>query len=154
MKASEVIRIGRSRVRAAVTAASNGLAPWSSVARSGEVRVRRVVCAMDCGTVVNPDTVEAQIQSAVLFGVTAALHGEITLKNGRVEQENFDSYQPLRMDAAPAIEVHVVPSREPPGGMGECGTSVVPAAVTNAIFAATGKRLRKLPVDPAALRQA
>jgi isoquinoline 1-oxidoreductase beta subunit len=124
------------------------------VARSGEVRVRRVVCALDCGTVVNPDTVQAQIQGAVLFGVTAALYGEITLKNGRVEQENFDSYQPLRMNEAPAIEVHVVPSREPPGGMGECGTSVVPAAVTNAIFAATGKRLRKLPVDAAALRRA
>jgi isoquinoline 1-oxidoreductase beta subunit len=124
------------------------------VAASGEVRVRRVVCAMDCGTVVNPDTVEAQIQSAVLFGVTAALYGEITLKSGRVEQANFDTYQPLRIDAAPAIEVHVVASREPPGGMGECGTSVIPAAVTNAIFAATGKRLRKLPVDPAALRRA
>jgi len=125
-----------------------------AVAASGAVRVRRVVCAMDCGTVVNPDTVQAQIQSAVLFGVTAALYGEITLKNGRVEQANFDTYQPLRLDAAPAIEVHIVASREPPGGMGECGTSVVPAAVTNAIFAATGTRLRKLPVDAAALRRA
>jgi isoquinoline 1-oxidoreductase beta subunit len=124
------------------------------VARSGQVRVRRVVCAMDCGTVVNPDTVQAQIQGGVLFGVTAALYGEITLKNGRVEQENFDSYLPLRIDEAPAIEVHVVPSLEPPGGMGECGTSVAPAAVTNAIFAATGKRLRKLPVDAGALRRA
>ena len=124
------------------------------VARSGAVRVRRVVCALDCGTAVNPDTVQAQIQGGVLFGLTAALHGEITLKNGRVEQENFDSYLPVRIDEAPAIEVHVVPSREQPGGMGECGTSVVPAAVTNAIFAATGKRLRKLPVDAAALRQA
>ena len=124
------------------------------VARTGQVRVRRLVCALDCGTVVNPDTVQAQVQGALLFGVTAALYGEITLKNGRVEQENFDSYQPLRIDEAPAIEVHVVPSREPPGGMGECGTSVVPAAVTNAIFAATGKRLRKMPVDAAALRRA
>jgi isoquinoline 1-oxidoreductase beta subunit len=124
------------------------------VARSGEVRVRRLVCALDCGTAVNPDTVQAQVQGALLFGITAALYGEITLKNGRVEQENFDSYQPLRIDAAPAIEVHIVPSREPPGGMGECGTSVVPAAVTNAIFAATGTRLRKLPVDGAALRRA
>jgi isoquinoline 1-oxidoreductase subunit beta len=124
------------------------------VARGGAVRVRRVVCALDCGTVVNPDTVQAQVQGAVLFGVTAALHGEITLKNGRVEQENFDSYQPLRMEEAPSIEVHLVASREPPGGMGECGTSVAPAAVTNAIFAATGIRLRRLPVDPAALRRA
>ncbi len=124
------------------------------VAPSGKVRVRRLVAGLDCGTVVNPDTVEAQIQGALLFGTTAALYGEITLKNGRVEQENFDSYLPLRIDEAPAIEVHVVPSREPPGGMGECGTSVVPAAVTNAIFAATGTRLRKLPVDAAALRRA
>jgi isoquinoline 1-oxidoreductase subunit beta len=121
---------------------------------SGAVRVRRVVCAVDCGTAVNPDTVRAQIEGAILFGVTAALHGEITLKRGRVEQANFDSYLPLRIDAAPAIEVHIVASREPPGGMGECGTSIIPPAVTNAIFAATGKRLRKLPVDAAALRRA
>ena len=124
------------------------------VASSGAVRVRRVVCAVDCGTAVNPDTVRAQIEGAILFGITAALHGEITLKRGRVEQANFDTYQPLRIDEAPAIEVHIVASREPPGGMGECGTSVIPAAVTNAIFAATGKRLRKLPVDAGALRRA
>jgi isoquinoline 1-oxidoreductase beta subunit len=124
------------------------------VPASGEVRVRRVVCAVDCGTVVNPDTVRAQIEGAINFGVTAALHGEITIARGRVEQANFDSYLPLRIDEAPAIEVHIVASREPPGGMGECGTSVIPAAVTNAIFAATGKRLRKLPVDAAALRRA
>jgi isoquinoline 1-oxidoreductase beta subunit len=123
------------------------------VARDGTVRVRRVVCAVDCGTVVNPDTVEAQIQSAVIFGITAALHGEITLKDGRVEQGNFDSYQLLRMNEAPAIEVHIVENREPPGGMGEAGTSVIVPAVTNAIFAATGKRLRKLPIDAAALKQ-
>src|SRR5262252_769394 len=124
------------------------------VASSGAVRVRRLVCALDTGTVVNPDTVQAQVEGGMLFGVTAVLHGEITLKNGRVEQENFDSYLPLRIDEAPAIEVHVVPSRETPGGMGEAGTSLVPAAVTNAIFAATGTRLRKLPVDAAALRRA
>jgi isoquinoline 1-oxidoreductase beta subunit len=124
-----------------------------AVASSGAVRVRRIVCAVDCGTVVNPDTVRAQIEGAVLFGVTAALHGEITLKDGRVEQANFDSYLPLRMDEAPAIEVHIVSSREPPGGMGECGTSCVVPAVSNAIFAATGTRLRKMPVDPAALRR-
>jgi isoquinoline 1-oxidoreductase subunit beta len=115
--------------------------------------VRRVVCAVDCGTVVNPDTVRAQIQSAVMFGVTAALYGKITLKDGRVEQTNFDSYQILRMNEAPAVEVHIVQSSEPPGGMGEAGTSAIVPAVTNAIFAATGKRLRQLPVDPAALKQ-
>ncbi len=124
------------------------------VLKDGAVRVRRVVCAVDCGTVVNPDTVRAQIQSAVIFGVTAALYGNITLKNGRVEQSNFDDYQMLRMNEAPAIEVHIVQNSEPPGGMGEAGTSAIVPAVTNAIFAATGKRLRKLPVDPAALKQA
>ncbi len=122
------------------------------VSRAGAVRVRRVVCAVDCGTVVNPDTVQAQIQSAIMFGITAALHGKITLKNGRVEQTNFDTYQILRMNEAPAIEVHIVRSFEPPGGMGECGTSAIVPAVTNAVFAATGKRLRKLPIDTAQLR--
>jgi len=123
------------------------------VSRSGAVRVRRVVCAVDCGTVVNPDTVRAQIQSAIMFGITAALHGKITLKNGRVEQTNFDTYQILRINDAPAIEVHIVQSSQPPGGMGEAGTSAIVPAVANAIFAATSKRLRKLPVDTAALKQ-
>ena len=123
------------------------------VSKDGAVRVRRVVCAVDCGTVVNPDTVRAQIQSAVMFGITAALYGEITLKDGRVEQANFDTYQILRMNEAPPVEVHIVSSREPPGGMGECGTSAIVPAVANAIFAATGKRLRKMPVDAAALKQ-
>jgi isoquinoline 1-oxidoreductase beta subunit len=123
------------------------------VSKDGAVRVRRVVCAVDCGTVVNPDTVQAQIQSAVIFGITAALYGEITLKDGRVEQTNFDTYQMLRINEAPAIEVHIVQSFEPPGGMGEPGTSALVPAVTNAIFAATGKRLRKLPIDTTALRQ-
>jgi isoquinoline 1-oxidoreductase beta subunit len=123
------------------------------VSKDGSVRVRRVVCAVDCGTVVNPDTVQAQIQSAIMFGITAALYGEITLKDGRVEQTNFDTYQILRMNEAPAIEVHIVKNLEPPGGMGEAGTSAIVPAVTNAIFAATGKRLRKLPIDTAALKQ-
>jgi isoquinoline 1-oxidoreductase beta subunit len=124
------------------------------VSRDGTVRVRRVVCAVDCGTPVNPDTIRAQVQGAIIFGITAALHGEITLKNGRVEQTNFDSCQMLRMNEAPAIEVYIVQSSEPPGGMGEPGTSAVAPAMTNAILAATGKRLRKLPVDTAALKQA
>ena len=123
------------------------------VGKNGAVRVRRVVCAVDCGAVVNPDTVRAQIQSAIVFGVTAALYGEITLKNGRVEQTNFDTYQILRMNEAPVVEVHIVQSSEAPGGMGEAGTSAIVPAVTNAIFAATGKRLRKLPIDTAALKQ-
>jgi len=123
------------------------------VSKDGAVRVRRVVCAVDCGIVVNPDTVEAQIQSAIIFGITAALYGEITLKDGRVEQTNFDTYQILRMNEAPAIEVHIVQSSEPPGGMGEAGTSAIVPAVTNAIFAATGKRLRKPPIDSTALKE-
>ena len=123
------------------------------VSRDGLVRVRRVVCAVDCGTVVNPDTVRAQIEGAIIFGITAALYGEITLKNGRVEQTNFDNYQMLRMNEAPAIEVYIVQSSEPPGGMGEAGTSAIVPAVTNAVFAATGKRLRKPPIDTAALKQ-
>ena len=106
------------------------------VAKDGAVRVRRVVCAVDCGTVVNPDTVRAQIEGAIIFGITAALHGEITLKNGRVEQSNFDTYEMVRIDEAPAIEVHIVQSAQPPGGMGEAGTSAIVPAVINAIFAA------------------
>src|SRR5262249_15856105 len=118
------------------------------VAKDGAVRVRRVVCAVDCGTAVNPDTVRAQVQSGIRFGGTAALHGPITIKSGGVEQTNFDTYQILRMNEAPAVEVHIVQNTEPPGGMGETGTSAIVPAVANAIFAATGKRLRKLPVDP------
>ena len=122
------------------------------VARDGAVRVRRVVCALDCGIAVNPDTVRAQIQSGVMFGITAALNGEITLRDGRVEQSNFHDYQMLRMNEAPDVEVHIVQNQEPPGGMGEAGTSAIAPAVTNAIFAATGKRLRKLPVDTGQLK--
>ncbi len=116
------------------------------VSTQGDVRVRRVVCAVDCGTVVNPDTVQAQMESGIVFGITAALWGEITIKQGRVEQHNFHDYRMLRMSETPAIEVHLVKSPEAPGGVGEPGTSTVMPAVTNAIFAATGRRIRKLPV--------
>jgi isoquinoline 1-oxidoreductase beta subunit len=122
------------------------------VAKDGTVRVRRVVAAIDCGMVINPDTVRAQIESATLFGITASLYGEITLKEGRVEQSNFDTYRVLRLDEAPRIEVHIVKSAEAPGGMGEPGTSAIVPAVANAIFAATGKRLRKMPVDSELLK--
>jgi isoquinoline 1-oxidoreductase beta subunit len=122
------------------------------VAKDGSVRVKRVVCAVDCGTVINPDTVQAQVQGAIIFGVTAALYGEITLKNGRVEQTNLDTYPVLRINEAPAIEVHIVRHFEAPGGMGEPGTSAIVPAIGNAIFAATGKRLRKMPVDAAELK--
>ncbi|WP_428668498.1 molybdopterin cofactor-binding domain-containing protein [Reyranella sp.] len=118
-----------------------------AVAADKSVRVRRVVAAVDCGTVVNPDTVRAQIESGVNFGITAALYGEITVKDGKVEQSNFDDYRMLRIDEAPAIEVYIVPSTEAPGGMGEPGTSAIVPAVANAVFGATGRRLRKMPVD-------
>jgi isoquinoline 1-oxidoreductase beta subunit len=146
-------RVGRGVSLQYVFATYMALVAEVEVSKDGAVRVRRVVCAVDCGTVVNPDTVQAQIQSATIFGITAALHGQITLKNGRVEQGNFDSYQMLRIDEAPAIDVHIVQSFEPPGGMGECGTSAIVPAVANAIFAATGKRLRKMPIDATALKQ-
>jgi isoquinoline 1-oxidoreductase beta subunit len=112
----------------------------------GEVTVKRVVCAVDCGMAVNPNTIEAQIQGGVIFGITGALYSEITIKNGRVEQNNFTDYRMLRIDQTPPIEVHIVKSSEAPGGIGEPGTSALAPALTNAIFAATGKRLRQLPV--------
>jgi isoquinoline 1-oxidoreductase beta subunit len=111
------------------------------------VRVHRVVCAVDCGQVVNPDGAEAQIQSAIVFGLSAALRGEISVKDGRVQQSNFDGYQPLRMNEMPVIETHFVKSAGPMGGMGEPGTPCIGPAVCNAIFAATGKRIRKLPIS-------
>jgi len=123
------------------------------VAKDGTVRVRRVVAAIDCGIVINPDTVRAQIESATIFGISAALYGEITLKDGRVEQSNFDTYRVLRLDEAPKIEVHIVQSGDVPGGMGEPGTSAIVPAIANAIFAATGKRLRKMPIDSELLKR-
>ncbi|MGJ0506242.1 MAG: molybdopterin cofactor-binding domain-containing protein [Methylocystis sp.] len=123
-----------------------------AVARDGQPRVRRVVCAVDCGQTVNPDTIRAQIEGGVIFGLTAALHGEITLERGRVAQGNFDSYRMLRIDETPSIEVHIIESDAEPGGVGEPGTSAIAPAVVNAIFAATGKRLRRLPIRPADLR--
>ncbi len=116
------------------------------VSKAGDVRVRRLVCAVDCGTVVNPDIVKAQIEGGAIYGISGALWGEITLKNGRVEQSNFNNYRALRMNEAPAIEVHLVRNFEKPGGIGEPGTAVTAPALANAIYAATGKRLRKLPV--------
>ena len=123
-----------------------------AVTKDGEVRVQRVVCAVDCGMVVNPDTVRAQIEGGIIFGITAALYGQISLKNGRVEQSNFDNYRMLRINEAPVMEVHIVKSTEAPGGIGEPGTAAVSPAIANAIFAATGKRVRKLPVNPSELR--
>ena len=116
------------------------------MSKDGEVLIQRVVCAVDCGIIVNPDTVKAQIEGGIILGLTAAQFGEITLKNGRVEQSNFNDYRALRINEAPTIEVHLVISAEAPGGIGEPGTVGIAPAVANAIFAATGKRIRKLPV--------
>jgi len=112
----------------------------------GKVRVHRVVCAVDCGHVVNPAIVQQQIRSAVVFGLTAALKGSITIDKGRVQQANFNNYDMLRIDETPAVEVYIVPSTENPGGIGEAGVPTIAPAVCNAIFAATGKRVRKLPI--------
>jgi isoquinoline 1-oxidoreductase beta subunit len=118
----------------------------ASVEKDGTVRVHRVVCAVDCGFVINPDTVIAQMEGGIIFGLTAALKTEITLKDGRVQQTNFHDYQMMRMFESPEIEVHIVPSTANPSGVGEPGVPPVAAALTNAIFAATGKRVRRLPV--------
>jgi isoquinoline 1-oxidoreductase beta subunit len=112
-----------------------------------------VVTAIDCGVAVSPNQVAAQMEGGTCLGLSAALYGEITLKDGRVEQSNFDNYQILRINEAPEIEVHIVQNQESPGGMGEAGTSGIVPAVTNAIFAATDKRLRRLPVDASALKR-
>jgi len=113
---------------------------------SGEVKPTHVWCVVDCGITVNPDTVRAQMEGGIVFGLSAALHGEITIKDGRVEQTNFGDYRVMRINEAPLIDVHLVKSVEAPGGIGEPGTSCVMPALTNAIFAASGKRIRRLPV--------
>ncbi|PNG26177.1 xanthine dehydrogenase family protein molybdopterin-binding subunit [Methylocella silvestris] len=125
-----------------------------AVAGDGSVQVTRIVAAFDCGRQVNPNTLKAQIEGGQIFGITAALYGGITLKDGRVEQTNFDSYQLLRINEAPKMETYFIESTEPPGGAGEPGTAGIAPAVVNAIFAATGKRLRKLPIDANALKSA
>ena len=119
----------------------------AEVDTNGEIAIRRVTAAVDCGTVVNPDSVEAQIQGGLIFGLTAALYNEITIAKGRVQQSNFNNYRMMRINEAPAIEVHLVRNGEAPGGIGEPGTSIAAPALANAIFAATGVRLRSLPID-------
>ena len=122
-----------------------------AVAADGQVKVERVVCAVDCGQVVNPDTVAAQMESGIVYGLTSALFNEITFKDGRVQQKNFSDYRTLRMSEMPKVEVFILPSTAPHGGVGEPGTPPIAPAVVNAIFAATGKRVRSLPIKPADL---
>jgi isoquinoline 1-oxidoreductase beta subunit len=116
------------------------------ISENGTVTPTNVWCAVDCGIQINPDTIRAQMESGIIFGLSAALHGEITIKNGRVEQTNFGDYRVLRIHEVPTIDVQLVKSAEAPGGIGEPGTSCVMPALTNAVYAATGKRVRKLPV--------
>ena len=117
----------------------------ASLRPDGTPQVHRVVCAVDCGMTVNPGIVRRQVQSAVIYGLSAALHGEITLEAGRVQQKNFDDYPVVRIDEAPPIEVHQVASTEKPSGIGEPGTPPLAPALANALFALTGKRIRRLP---------
>lgn len=114
----------------------------------GALTVHRVVCAVDCGRSVNPDIISAQMESGITFGLSAALYGAITLKNGRVEQGNFDNYPLVRMQVMPRVEVHIIDSVDPPGGVGEPGVPPIAPAVANALFAATGARMRSLPMTP------
>jgi isoquinoline 1-oxidoreductase beta subunit len=117
------------------------------VARDGEIRLRRVNCAVDTGLAVNPDTIMAQLQGGLVFGLTAGLYGEVTLKNGRIQQNNFNDYRMLRINQVPEIDVHLVKSGEPPGGIGETGVTASIPALRNAIYAATGVPLRRMPVN-------
>ena len=122
--------------------------------KDGAPVVHKVTVVADLGRMVNPDTVEAQIQSSIVFGLTAVLYGDITLEKGRVQQTNYHQYQMLRMNEAPVIDITLVPSTEKPGGIGEPATSLIGPAVANAMFAATGKRLRKMPLTQANIASA
>jgi isoquinoline 1-oxidoreductase subunit beta len=146
----EPLPAGRHRGIAVLTSFGSYVAEVAevSVDKKNGVQVHRVVCAVDCGRMVNPLTIEAQMQSGIVFGLTAALKGAITINKGRVEQGNFDDYQMLRINEMPKVEVHIVPSDQPSGGIGEPGTAPIAPAVCNAIFAATGKRIRQLPIRP------
>jgi isoquinoline 1-oxidoreductase subunit beta len=126
----------------------------AEVDEHGEVRLRRVTSAVDTGIAVNPDTIVAQLQGGLIFGLTAALFGEITIENGRVRQSNFNDYRMLRIDEVPKIDVHVIKSGEDPGGIGETGVTAGPPALRNAIYAATGVPLRRLPIDRKAIAAA
>jgi isoquinoline 1-oxidoreductase subunit beta len=116
-----------------------------SVAADGKIKVDRVVCAVDCGIAINPDVIKAQMEGGIGFGLGAVLYGAITLKAGEVEQSNFHDYQVLRIEDMPKVEVHIVPSTESPTGVGEPGVPPIGPALSNAVFAATGKHIRTLP---------
>jgi isoquinoline 1-oxidoreductase beta subunit len=123
-----------------------------SVDARGAVRVHRVVCTVDTGWVINPDTIVAQMEGGIVYGLTAALKGAITIRNGRVVEAHFGDYQVMRHAEMPAVEVHIVESTEAPGGIGEPSTALAAGSLVNAIFAATGRRIYALPVRPEQLR--
>jgi len=125
----------------------------AEVTAQGEVRLRRAVVALDCGVAINPSSIEAQVQGGLLFGLSAALYSGITVKHGAIEQSNFHDYRTLRINECPRVELYRIDSDQAPGGLGEVGTAIAAPALGNAIFAATGVRLRSLPVDPARLVQ-
>ena len=142
---------GRYRGIAIVESFSSFVAQVAEISldrKSGTVQVHRVVAAVDCGRYVNPETIRAQIEGGIIYGLTAALKGEITIANGRVEQSNFNDYDMVRMNEAPIVEVYIVESKDGPGGIGEPGTPPIAPAVCNAIFSATGKPVRRLPIKP------
>jgi isoquinoline 1-oxidoreductase beta subunit len=140
-------RVGRGVAVQSVFGSHLATIAEAEVDRNGEVKVRRVVCAVDCGIAVNPDTIAAQIEGGLIFGLTAALHSRITIAKGRVQQSNFNDYRMMRINEAPSIEVHLIPSDEAPGGIGEPGTVAAAPSLANALFAASGVRLRQLPID-------
>ena len=111
-----------------------------------KVRVHRVTCVVDCGVAINPDIVRQQMEGGIIFGMTAALYDEIEFENGAVRQSNFHDYRMVRMAAAPEINVHIIDSDESPGGVGEVGVPPIGPAIANAVFAATGRRIRRLPI--------
>jgi isoquinoline 1-oxidoreductase beta subunit len=117
-----------------------------SLDRTGQIRVDRVVCVVDCGFPVNPNLIRQQVESGIVYGLSAALHGEITIENGQVQQSNFHDYAPIRMDECPEIETDIIASTDHPGGVGEVGTPAIAPALANAVFALTGQRLRALPL--------
>jgi isoquinoline 1-oxidoreductase beta subunit len=119
----------------------------AEVDEQGEVHLCRIISAVDTGIAVNPDIIAAQLEGGLIFGLTAALYGEITIAKGRVQQSNFHDYRMLRIDQTPKIDIHIIKSGEPPGGIGETGTTAGPPALRNAIYAATGVALRRLPID-------
>ena len=117
-----------------------------SVSSKGKIKIQKITCVIDCGQIVNPHIVHQQIEGAIIFGLTATLMGEINVREGKVTQSNFDDYPMIRLKDTPEINIHLIESQEKSGGIGEPGTPLIGPAVANAVFAATGKRVRRLPI--------